>query len=157
MELALDEQPQIQVCMVHPAAIDTPLFQHAANYTGRAVKAPPPVYPAEQVAREIVALAENPRREVIVGNSARQYMLMKTLAPAVYERFAARSIDRQHFAEQPAPATAGNLMEPTPDPGAVSGGWMSENRAPARALAIAAAALAVPALVYLATRRNEGA
>jgi NAD(P)-dependent dehydrogenase (short-subunit alcohol dehydrogenase family) len=39
MQLSLEKECDIHVCNVMPAAIDTPLFQHAANYTGRAVKA----------------------------------------------------------------------------------------------------------------------
>ena len=35
----------ISVTTVYPPAIDTPLFQHAANYSGRAVRALRPTYP----------------------------------------------------------------------------------------------------------------
>ena len=38
----------IHVCTVLPASIDTPLFQHAANYSGRAVKALTPIYSADR-------------------------------------------------------------------------------------------------------------
>src|SRR5918911_2162180 len=47
MEVA--DQPGIHVCTVMPSAIDAPIFQHAANYTGQDIKALPPVYPPEQV------------------------------------------------------------------------------------------------------------
>lgn len=45
MELALDDAPDIHVCTVFPASIDTPLFQQGANYSGRDVKPLSPVYP----------------------------------------------------------------------------------------------------------------
>ena len=63
-ELALsgDGAKHIHVCTVMPATIDTPFFQHAANYTGRAVKAMPPVYPAERVAKTIVPMKEKARQ-----------------------------------------------------------------------------------------------
>jgi NAD(P)-dependent dehydrogenase (short-subunit alcohol dehydrogenase family) len=57
MELALDDA-EIHVVHMMPASIDTPLFQHAANFTGRAAKAMEPVYPAELCAATIVRLAE---------------------------------------------------------------------------------------------------
>lgn len=43
-ELLLDGATGVKVCTVMPAAMDTPFFQHAANYTGRRIVAMPPVY-----------------------------------------------------------------------------------------------------------------
>jgi len=42
----LDDLPEVHVCTVSPSPIDTPIFASAANYTGRAVKAPRPHLPA---------------------------------------------------------------------------------------------------------------
>ncbi|HZU85811.1 MAG TPA: SDR family oxidoreductase, partial [Polyangiaceae bacterium] len=62
----------IRVREVLPATIDTPLFEHAANYTGRALRAMPPIYPPERVARAIVELAEDPSaRDRVVGQAGR--------------------------------------------------------------------------------------
>jgi short-subunit dehydrogenase len=47
--------------------IDTPFFHHAANFSHHRVRAAPPVYTPEKVARTVVRLAENPRAEVIIG------------------------------------------------------------------------------------------
>jgi NAD(P)-dependent dehydrogenase (short-subunit alcohol dehydrogenase family) len=80
-ELALERAHNIRVCTVMPAMIDTPLLAHAGNYTGRRLKALPPIYPAEQVARTIVRLASRPRREVYVGNSARMLAGQYRTAP----------------------------------------------------------------------------
>ena len=52
------DEPGIHICTVLPAVIDTPLFQHAANYEGRAPRAMPPVYAPERVAEGFVHLAE---------------------------------------------------------------------------------------------------
>src|SRR4051795_3642148 len=38
------DQPRIHICTVLPSVIDTPFFQHAANFSGRNVRAAPPVY-----------------------------------------------------------------------------------------------------------------
>jgi NAD(P)-dependent dehydrogenase (short-subunit alcohol dehydrogenase family) len=102
----------VRVCTVSPSAIATPLFGHAANYTGRAVKPPPPVYPPQRVAAAIVRSALRPRRERIVGNAGRQLNLLRWTAPGLYERVNARFVDSQHFTGDPAPATDGNLMVP---------------------------------------------
>src|SRR5918994_2114334 len=47
LRMELRDAPDIHVCTVLPAAIDTPLFQHGANFTGRAARPMPPVYSAE--------------------------------------------------------------------------------------------------------------
>ncbi|NJN19607.1 MAG: SDR family NAD(P)-dependent oxidoreductase [Oscillochloris sp.] len=71
----------IHICSVMPATIDTPLFQHGANYTGRKVKAMPPVYHAERVAQTYVSPAQRPRPEMFVGNAGRLLVLQHLLAP----------------------------------------------------------------------------
>ena len=45
-ELDLDGFNDVHVVTVMPATIDTPLFQHAANFTGHKVQPPRPIYPA---------------------------------------------------------------------------------------------------------------
>lgn len=128
LRMELMDTPGIQVSTVLPASIDTPLFQHAANYTGRAVKAMTPVYPARQVAQAIVAMASSPKREVFVGNSGRMLNLMHTIAPGFAERRMANQVNQDHFADRPADPSPGNLFEPMPRYSGVSGGWMTENR-----------------------------
>lgn len=122
-ELILDGAKDIHVCTVMPASIDTPFFQHGANYTGRAPKALNPVYDAEKVAKAIIRCAERPKREVIVGNAGRMLALQHTLSLGLYERMAARLIDKDHFQNEPAPPTSGNLFEPVQEGSGVSGGW----------------------------------
>jgi short-subunit dehydrogenase len=122
MELSLEKQPEIHVCAVLPAAIDTPLFQHAANYTGRAVKALDPVNPPERVSRAIAELIEAPQAEIVVGRGGKFMMTNAALSPRAYEHTMARNIDRNHLYDKPAPPTTGNLFESQP-PNDVDGGW----------------------------------
>jgi hypothetical protein len=117
------DAPDIHICTVLAASIDTPLFQHGANYTGRAVKPLDPVYSAQKVARTIVRLAQHPQREVVVGNAGRQILWMRTLAPPVAEKLIARRVDKNHFQKRQAPATDGNLFEPMRQWNTVGGGW----------------------------------
>jgi hypothetical protein len=108
---------------VSPSPIDTPIFASAANYTGRAVKAPPPTYPPEQVAKAIVASARRPKRERIIG-AGRQLTLLGTMSPRLFERINRRYVDALQFTAEPAPTTAGNLYAPSSDSRAQTrGGW----------------------------------
>jgi NAD(P)-dependent dehydrogenase (short-subunit alcohol dehydrogenase family) len=122
MELA--DQPGIHVCTVMPAAIDTPIFQHAANYVGKDVKALAPVYPPERVAEEIVSLVTNPKAEVTVGDAGRLMQLGRSLLPqALVTRLGAPAQEMGLFTDQPEGAHTGNLYDPSGPTAAVRGGW----------------------------------
>lgn len=126
-ELALDggRNAGIRVSTVMPATVDTPLFQHAANYTGRAVQAMPPVYPPEAVAQAIVACIDRPRAEVFVGAAGRMVDAQERLSHGLSERAMARMVDRGHLSRtETAPPTEGNLFEPMPEGTTVGGGWL---------------------------------
>jgi NAD(P)-dependent dehydrogenase (short-subunit alcohol dehydrogenase family) len=139
-ELRLDGAKRVKVCTVMPATIDTPFFEHTANYTGRKAKAMPPVYSAERVARTIVDLIRVPRREVVVGPMGRNLVMQSKLAPGLTERMMALQVDKSHlYRNKPAPAASGNLFEPAPGTGSVSGGWHGRrNTALRRAASMAA-------------------
>ncbi len=153
-ELILDGAKDIHVCTVMPVSIDTPLFQHGANYTGRAPKALNPVYDAEKVAKAIIRCAERPKREVIVGNAGRLLALQHALSLGLYENMAARQIDKDHFQDKPAPSTSGNLFEPVPEGTEVSGGWKNaDGTVSARRMALAAGAVTATVTALLGWRR----
>ena len=123
-ELSLEGASDIHVCTVLPATIDTPFFQHAANYTGKAVKAMPPVYSPESVARTIARLAERPEREVFVGNSARVFNMQQLVLPGPTEKMMAGMAHKMHLdQDQPVPPTDGNLLAPMLEGTSIHGGW----------------------------------
>jgi short-subunit dehydrogenase len=158
MELSLEHQSNIHVCAILPAAIDTPLFQHAANYTGRAVKALDPVYSPEKVARAIAAVINRPRAEVVVGKAGVVMMANHAMSPRMYEKVMARQIDRNHLQDKPAPPTEGNLFT-TSGPKAARGGWQRRGSVTAEVRrsrwAIAMGGAAVMAALALAASRRE--
>ena len=120
----------IDVCTVLPASIDTPLFQHAANFAGRAIKPLRPVLRPERVAAAIVRAARRPRREIVVGLSGRQLIALHDLARPVFDRVMSRNVEREHFLERPADPSPGNLREPVADWTGVSGGWKEGDASP---------------------------
>lgn len=147
-ELLLEGAENIHVCTVVPASIDTPLYQHAGNYTGRAAKPLPPVYTPDQVAETFIRLAENPRREVYVGNAARTLSFESLLAPEMTERQLAVMTDKmQLLKDQPIPPTTGNLFEPLPEWTGIRGGWKVNGHLSLRRAAVAGAAILAPILL----------
>jgi NAD(P)-dependent dehydrogenase (short-subunit alcohol dehydrogenase family) len=120
--------PGIHICTILPSSIDTPLWQHAANYSGRKVKPLDPIHPPEQVAAVMVDLVQAPQREVFAGATgwmlAEQHAAEPQLTEVLVAGFARESL----FQDEPAAPSAGVLFEPGGDPGRISGGWRSANR-----------------------------
>jgi short-subunit dehydrogenase len=124
LRLEFTDEPNIHVCTVLPSAIDTPIFQHAANYSGQDIKALAPVYPPEQVADEIVRLMSNPKAEVTVGDAGRFLQVTRSLLPlAVTDRMARLFQEQGLFAGRPEGAHSGNLHDNSGPTAAVRGGW----------------------------------
>lgn len=154
-ELYVSGEQDIHVCTVMPASIDTPLFQHAANYSGRKVNAMKPIYTADQVARTIVELVEKPEYEVFVGNAARAMEGFNKLSPAKAMEQLATMTDRQHLdPKKKAPITDGNLFEPMAKGTDVAGGWKRGGIRSAAANLATAAALVGPLMLLFRGREQ---
>lgn len=153
-EEVLDE-PGIHVCAVLPAAIDTPIYQRAANFTGRRVRPIRLVHPPQVVAAAVVGLARRPRRRAYAGWSARPAVVGKALAPGLGERAVRLASDAMEIGPERAACSPGNVFRPVADGYRVSGGWRSRYRpSPAVGLVtLLAAGLAVGAATLAARRR----
>jgi short-subunit dehydrogenase len=149
----------VDVVTILPAAIDTPFFEHSANYTGRAVKPPRPVYDPGDVARAIVRSARRPRREVFVGGAARTLSALHSMAPALYEQTARTMTDYDHFQDRTAGPTPGAVLAPVASGTDIRGGWRARRdtrRQPTRAVAIGTA-IVLPAYLALRALRRAAA
>jgi NAD(P)-dependent dehydrogenase (short-subunit alcohol dehydrogenase family) len=146
----LREIPEIQVCVVRPAGIDTPIFRHAANFSGRRLQALTPTYPPEQAASVIARLITHPQREVIVGGSGRALAALRAITPPIVDRIFGERAQRNHFVDgETAEPTRGNVFEPDTGWASASGNWPTVSRT-RRALVlplVAAAAAGVVAKV----------
>jgi NAD(P)-dependent dehydrogenase (short-subunit alcohol dehydrogenase family) len=152
LRMELMDAPGIDVSTILPGSIDTPLFQHAANYTGRAIKPINPVYPAEQVARAIVSCAQRPRREVVPGGAPKQMLLLHGLAPALAERMMSSQVEHDHFQDRPAEETSGNLFEPMDHYRTVSGGWRTSDASSGGGAAVIGAAIVALGVIGMGLR-----
>ena len=70
----------VKVSMVHPGAVDTPLWDHVSTRMGHLPRRPPDAYSPEEIARALVACAASGRREFTVGGEARVIELGYALA-----------------------------------------------------------------------------
>jgi NAD(P)-dependent dehydrogenase (short-subunit alcohol dehydrogenase family) len=121
IELTESKDP-IAVCTVLPAAIDTPIFEHARSKVDAMPKPPPPTYAPEVVAEAIVRAAVRPTREVPVGGSVMAMLVSQRLAPALTD--AVLSLTRTGFASQKASRRdnmVDNVDSPVREHGSVHG------------------------------------
>ncbi|WP_437548472.1 SDR family oxidoreductase [Sorangium sp. So ce327] len=143
----LSSTPDIHVCNLLPATIDTPIYQHAGNFTGRAVQPIRPIVDPERVAAAMVSLAERPRRDVYVGAAGRITAAAFVAFPGLMERLFAAYTLRATFLDRAAPHTDGNLFVPMKHWTGVTGGWRASSGLAAlldTARAFAGLALALP-------------
>lgn len=73
--------PEIHVCDLFPAFLDTPGIHHAANHTGKVLKPAPPVYDPRRVAEAMVFIAQNPQSDIYVGSASLLLKVSHTLFP----------------------------------------------------------------------------
>lgn len=124
--IRLEEQlTGISVCTVLPATVDTPIYQHSANFTGRPAGALPPAAKPERVARAIVRLAHraHPRPRTLVGLIQSAVIPLTRIAPRLTGRLTLWAMDHIALRRGQAPDTAGTTFEPAPSTNSISGGW----------------------------------
>jgi len=123
----LVDEPEIHVATLVPQAVDTPIFGHAANYSGGGIRPVPPIVTAEEVAEGIEACAESPKREVNYGRVGRLLEVVYAAAPGLYRRLAHPAFVHGTFSSVRVPRGPGNVLSPVA-PHAVEGGWRRQRR-----------------------------
>jgi short-subunit dehydrogenase len=147
-ELGLRHKRHVHVVSVSPATIDTPFFRHAANHTGRRVRALPPVYPPRLVAQTIEAALRHPQRaERVVGVLGRSLVRQHIRTPGVIEAQVAVQTELTNLSPtKGADDKSGTLFTTEPaSEASVTGGWhggsMTALRTAVGTTALVAAAL----------------
>ncbi len=102
----------ISVTLVKPGSIDTPFFEKAKTYLDVEPQPVPPVYAPEVVARVILACAERPRRDIIVGGMGK-VLSLSNLAPRATDKYMERAtFDAQRTDQPVAEGRRDNLYGP---------------------------------------------
>jgi len=163
------EQAPISVTLIKPAGLDTPMVTHAKNFLHVMPKLPPPLYDPSLAADAILFAAENPRRDLFVGASAKAFSAAAYHAPHAFDRLMRRFIGRAQQTRTPAGPREDNALH-------VAGNSMMERGEPAgrrRALRscpyttssrhpmlttalVVGATAAMAAMLQMRNRREEG-
>jgi len=121
-------EPNIDVATMLPQAVDTPIFDRAANYSGRAARPIPPILDPEKVAEGIVACARSPKPEVTYSRAGRLIELAHAALPSLWQRFLPPAFEAGNYAETAVPKNRGSVLEPQPIPYGVYGGWHKQRK-----------------------------
>lgn len=120
--------PDIEVATILPQAVDTPIFAHAANYSGRMVRPVPPVVDPDEVARGIVRCARAPTREVTYKRAGRALELLHSFAPDLYGRILPAAFEAGNYGQRPMDPTAGEVLAAGTGERGVDRGWRRYGR-----------------------------
>ncbi|WP_443947030.1 SDR family oxidoreductase [Pedobacter sp. AW1-32] len=143
--------PDIHVCDAFPGFLDTPGMQHAANYTGKALKPGPIVYDPLRLALEIVELSRRPSSEKMVGSFSVMMRYASALFPGITRGIAGGIIKAYLKQANPMNPSSGNIFNPVPYGNAVHGGWGVPGKPKVHRKYIAAGMLLITASILFKT------
>src|ERR1700761_1570818 len=106
----LTEWPEIYVCDLFPAFLDTPGILHAGNYTGKVLKPAPPVYDPARVARAMVRVAANPDSTTYIGSVSILFKLGHALFPEIMTKATGMVMRRYLGQADPIALSDGNVF-----------------------------------------------
>jgi short-subunit dehydrogenase len=116
----MHDDSKVRLTMVQLPALNTPQFLWSRAKMPRAPQPVPPIFQPEVAAEAIVWVAENPRRELMVGWPTVKAIVGNAVAPGLADIYlAADGYEAQQTSAPLDGNRAGNLFEPVPgDPGA---------------------------------------
>jgi NAD(P)-dependent dehydrogenase (short-subunit alcohol dehydrogenase family) len=123
----LRDLPEVDVATILPQAVDTPIFEAAANYSGRRVRPIPPLVEPEEVARGILRCAESPKPEVTYSRLGRLVELAHVAAPRLYDRLLPPAFEAGNYGDGRAPRDPGGATGSSSG-ARVRGGWNDVRR-----------------------------
>ena len=123
LQLETRDERDVHVCIVSPGAIDTPIYDQAANFSGRGGFPPPPVVAPEKVAAAALRCLDKPRRHVEVGPVNTLTVLGFRLFPFVFDRIVGPLVKLAVFRGAPSEGNDGNVFRPVAAIEAERAGW----------------------------------
>jgi short-subunit dehydrogenase len=104
----------IDVVLVKPASVATPLIEHAAHPPGRRPRLVSPLYTPEDVAMAMLRAAVQPVRDLHIGAAARAVGVLGAVAPDLLDLASSDLVQRQ-WRSEPSSGSGGNLDTPSVD------------------------------------------
>jgi hypothetical protein len=156
----LHEGSAVQLTMVQIPAVNTPQFEWMRSRMARRPRPVAPVYSPELAADAIVAAADSPGHEVLLGWPTMLTAATNALVPGVVDRYLATTgyDAQQEDGEEVQPEQPDNLFEPVPLPVGATGRFGDETHTRAIRLSapIARGAIVVSAVAAAAGLASLG-
>lgn len=100
LELEGEDAP-VAVTLIKPAALDTMFIEHAKNYLETEPRLPPPLYAPDIAADAILYAAENFKRDIFVGGTAKLASSTAHYVPRAMDGYMKRFLFRQQKSGMP--------------------------------------------------------
>lgn len=146
LQIEARSTPGVEISLISPGGVDTPVYSQAGSYTGRMGRPPPPVDAPEKVARAIIRSIDKPRRERSVGVANPLMVTGFRFLPGVFDALVTPLMRVGAMSRDRVDPHHGNVFEPLPEGEAVHGAW-------GRHWLRGAGVVAMSAPVVLAARR----
>jgi NADP-dependent 3-hydroxy acid dehydrogenase YdfG len=109
----IHDKKNIHVCVVEMPAVNTPQFSWVRSRLPNKAQPVPPIFQPEVAADAIVFAAEHKRREVYVGGPTVKAIVGNKIAPALVDKFLARTCYKSQQTKEPEnPTRPNNLFKP---------------------------------------------
>jgi NAD(P)-dependent dehydrogenase (short-subunit alcohol dehydrogenase family) len=123
LQVEARQTPGVDVSLVSPGGVDTPIYAQAANYVGRVGRPPMPVDRPQTLARAIVKTLDKPARERSVGLANATWTAGFRFLPGVYDVLVGPGMSRLGLSTRHTTPHTGNVFAPLPAGEAVTGAW----------------------------------
>lgn len=151
----LSRWPDIYICDLFPAFLDTPGILHAANYAEKELKPAPPVYDPKRLAQAMVQIALNPKSNTYVGSASILLKLAHAVFPELITKVTGSVIRYYLKTANPITLTSGNLFNTVQYGMSTNGGFGLPGKPKAHRKYIAAGLLAsFAAGLYLVSKKK---
>jgi short-subunit dehydrogenase len=126
----MEEEAGIDVVLILPSSMNTPLFNFARSKIGVQPMPVPPVYEPRVVAEAILHAAEHGGRDVVVGGWGKLLTVAQWLSPSLLDRYMLQGARawKQQRTSRPDDARD-NLFEPSTGPGSTTGDFGRDSKA----------------------------
>lgn len=125
LQIEARETPGIDISLVSPGSVNTPVYRQAGTFAHRHGRPPPPIDSPEKVATAIESVIGAPRRDRGVGIANPLVVLGFRVLPGVFDRLVTPLMRLGGLEREEIPNGPGNVFEPTPRGEATHGVWSS--------------------------------
>ncbi|GAA2903545.1 hypothetical protein GCM10020220_110990 [Nonomuraea rubra] len=147
----------VRITLVQLPAVNTPQFDWVTEQAAPAPPAGPSHLPARGAARAIVYAATHPeRKEYWVGHQHGATLLAQRVAPALVDRYLARTGTQSQVTDEKAPTGVANLWEPADDSSDYGAHGSFDHRSHGRSPQVWLSQHRLPVLLGPRRRRRRG-